>query len=109
MNMNLKKNKQELVYFDDWLKERLKNPKFRMGYDQARLAVRLGFKIHLLRKRLRLTQSQLAKRMGTQQQAIARLESGEYQGFTLKTLGKVAEAMGLELVIDLKSKRRKAM
>ncbi len=107
--MNMKKNKQKMVYFDDWLKERLKDPKFRMGYEHARLAVRLGFKIHQLRKRLKLTQAQLARRMRTQQQAIARLESGEYEGFTLKTLGKVAEAMGVELVVDLKSKRRKAM
>jgi transcriptional regulator with XRE-family HTH domain len=45
--------------------------------------------------------------MGTSQQAVARLESGEYEGFTLKTLEKVAEALGADLVIDLHAPARK--
>jgi hypothetical protein len=32
--------------------------------------------------------------MGTSQQAISRIESGGYEGFTLTTLEKVAEAEG---------------
>jgi len=38
--------------------------------------------------------------MGTSQQAILRIESGEYEGFTLKTLEKVAEATGMKVKID---------
>jgi transcriptional regulator with XRE-family HTH domain len=37
--------------------------------------------------------------MGTSQQAISRLESGEYEGFTLKTLEKIAEVTGTRVEI----------
>jgi len=43
---------------------------------------------------------QLAKLMGTSQQAISRIESGEYEGFTLKTLEKIAEATGTRVKIE---------
>jgi transcriptional regulator with XRE-family HTH domain len=42
----------------------------------------------------------LAKLMGTSQQAISRIESGEYEGFTLKTLEKIAEATGTRVKIE---------
>ena len=42
----------------------------------------------------------LAKLMGTSQQAISRIESGEYEGFTLKTLEKIAEATGMRVKIE---------
>lgn len=38
--------------------------------------------------------------MGTSQQAVSRLESGEYKGFSLKTLEKLAEATGTRLKIE---------
>lgn len=94
--------KEKLRYFDDWLKEKLKDPRFRKGYPEARLAIRLGYKIYKLRKKLGLTQAQLAQRMGTRQQAIARLERGDYEGFSLKTLQRIAEATKTDLVIDFR-------
>lgn len=97
--------KQKMAYFDDWLKERLKNPAFRKGYEHARVAIHLGYKIHQLRKKLGLTQAELARKMGTKQQAIARLERGDYEGFTLKTLERIAEATRTELVIDFRKSR----
>ena len=47
-----------------------------------------------------LSQQELAKLMGTSQQAISRIESGEYEGFTLKTLEKIAEATGMRVKIE---------
>ena len=38
--------------------------------------------------------------MGTSQQAISRIESGKYEGFTLKTLEKIAEATGMRVKIE---------
>lgn len=96
------KQKQRMRYFDDWLKEKLRDRRFRKGYEHARLAVRLGYKIHQLRRKLGLTQGQLAERMATKQQAIARLERGDYEGFTLKTLERIAKATKTELVIDFR-------
>jgi transcriptional regulator with XRE-family HTH domain len=57
-------------------------------------------KIAELRDQKGLSQQELAKLMGTSQQAISRIESGEYEGFTLKTLEKIAEATGMRLRIE---------
>jgi transcriptional regulator with XRE-family HTH domain len=57
-------------------------------------------KITTLREKRGLSQQQLANLMGTSQQAISRIESGEYEGFTLKTLEKIAEATGTRVKID---------
>jgi ribosome-binding protein aMBF1 (putative translation factor) len=99
--------KMKLGKFEDWLKKELKDPKFRKGYDQEKRALFLSYRILTLRERLGLSQKEMAKRMATSQQAVARLESGEYEGFTLKTLEKVAEALGAELVVDLRRPARK--
>ena len=93
---------QKLDYFDDWLKRKLRNPKFHEGYEEARLAIRLGYQIYQLRTKQGLTQARLARTMGTKQQAIARLEKGDYEGFTLKTLLKIAEATKTHLVVDFR-------
>ena len=53
-----------------------------------------------LREKRGLSQQQLAERMGTSQQAISRIESGEYGGFTLKTPEKIAEATGTRVKIE---------
>jgi len=52
-----------------------------------------------------MTQAELAARIGSTQPAMARLEAG---GITpsLETLHRIAEALRLELVIDLRPPRR---
>lgn len=50
----------------------------------------------LIRARADLSQAELAKRMGTSQSAIARLESGRSRPST-RTLRKFAEATGMKL------------
>jgi transcriptional regulator with XRE-family HTH domain len=56
-----------------------------------------------------MSQSQLAKVIGTRQPAISRLEQGEFNNVTLSTLLKVANALDLDLNISLKVKRIKDM
>jgi ribosome-binding protein aMBF1 (putative translation factor) len=101
------KRKMKLGRFEEWLKKELKDPKFRRGYEQEKRGVFLSYRILTLREKLGWSQKVLAERMGTSQQAVARLESGEYEGFTLKTLEKVAEALGAELIVDLRGPARK--
>jgi transcriptional regulator with XRE-family HTH domain len=69
-------------------------------YQEERQALKLAIKIAELREKKGLSQQQLAKLMGTSQQAISRIESGEYEGFTLKTLEKIAEATGMRVNIE---------
>ena len=101
------KTKMKLGRFEDWLRNELKDPRFRKGYDQDKRAIFLSYRILTLREKLGLSQKQVAIRMGTSQQAVARLESGEYEGFTLKTLEKLAGALDAELVVDIRRPVRK--
>ena len=86
--------------FKSRLREDLKDPEFKRHYEEEKQALQLAMKITALREQKGLSQQQLAKLMGTSQQAISRIESGEYEGFTLKTLEKVAEATGMKVKID---------
>lgn len=99
--------KTKVRYFEDWLEEELKDPKFRKYYEQYRQALAVGYEIAKLRHRLRLSQGELARRMGTTQQVISRLESGSYTGVTLKTLERLAKATGTELRVSFKTAHKK--
>lgn len=86
--------------FQNRLREDLKEPEFRAHYLEERQALKLAMKIAELREKKGLSQQQLAKLMGTSQQAISRIESGKYEGFTLKTLEKIAEVTGMRVKIE---------
>lgn len=83
------------------LKRRRQTEASRSAYVEAEVAFRLGARVKAERDRLGLTQAELAKRMGTTQPTIARLEAG---GVTpsLDTLHRAANALGLELVVDFR-------
>lgn len=52
-----------------------------------------------LRIASRMTQEELARRLGSKQPDIARLEDADYQGHTARTLKETAEALGVEIVV----------
>ena len=86
--------------FKSRLQEDIKDPEFKAYYQEERQALKLAMKIAELRNQKGLTQQELARLMGTSQQAISRIESGDYEGFTLKTLEKIAEATGMRVKIE---------
>lgn len=86
-------------YFDDYLKEEMKDKEFRELFQQEYQKLMIGFKIAKLREKAGLSQRQLARKIHTSQQAISRLESGTYTGYTLSVLEKIALAMGRTLDI----------
>ena len=92
--------KSKVRTFQSRLREDIKDPEFKAHYEEERQALKLAMKIAELREKKGLSQQQLAKLMGTSQQAISRIESGEYEGFTLKTLEKIAEATGMRIKIE---------
>jgi predicted transcriptional regulator len=73
----------------------------------AKEAFEIAARIREAREHLGLTQADLAARIGSTQPAIARLEAG---GVTpnLDTLRRIAEALGLELIVDLRRARHTA-
>jgi DNA-binding XRE family transcriptional regulator len=92
--------KEKVRTFRSRLRGDLKDLEFRAHYQEERQALQLAMKIARLREKKGLSQQQMAKLMGTSQQAVSRIESGEYEGFTLKTLEKIAEATGTKVKIE---------
>jgi len=76
----------------------------RVGYRQAKAAFELAERVRQARERLGITQAELAQRIGSTQPAMARLEAG---GSTpsFDTLRRIAAALGLELVVELRARR----
>jgi ribosome-binding protein aMBF1 (putative translation factor) len=66
------------------------------AYAAAALAGELAELVHNLRDRAGLTQAELARRMGTTQSSIARIESGGSLP-TVEMLARLARAMGISL------------
>jgi ribosome-binding protein aMBF1 (putative translation factor) len=72
------------------------------AHEEACQAYELGVLVRDARVAADLSQSKLAKRVGTSQSAIARLESGGAQP-TIATLRRIATAIGVDLVIEFRS------
>lgn len=85
------------------LKARLMaDPAFKAEYEKADAEFAIIEALVLARTRAKLSQAELAKRIGTTQSAIARLEGGGVSP-SLSTLRRYAEATGARLKIDLVS------
>ncbi len=93
-------DKFEPVDFNDSLKEALKDPEWKKGYDA--LEVEFSIIEQVIRKRLEkgLSQKQLAEKVGTKQSAIARLEGGTTNP-SVAFLEKVSKALGGKLQISI--------
>src|SRR5207302_10198624 len=77
----------------------------REGYRRAKQDFELAERVRQARERVGMTQAELASRIGSTQPAVARLEAG---GITpsLHTLRRIAAALDLELIVDLRPVRR---
>lgn len=78
-----------------------KNPSLKEGLNRAGKAWEIAFQIISLREKAGLTQKDLAELVGTKQSNIARLESADYSGYTLKTLDKITTALKAKLEIKI--------
>ncbi|MHB1510370.1 MAG: helix-turn-helix domain-containing protein [Acidimicrobiales bacterium] len=85
--------------WDEVKRELADSPARRRGYERTGRTIRLAMEIHELREKRGLSQRELAERLGTTQSAVARLEAGNVSP-SLPTLDKVAEALGVELVVS---------
>jgi len=85
-----------------WLEEKLKDRKFRKGFEQEYEKLSIGEQLVRLRLQANLTQAQVAKRIGTTASAISRYENSEYDRYEIQTLRKIVEACGgqLRLVME---------
>ncbi|CDN49374.1 helix-turn-helix domain-containing protein [Neorhizobium galegae] len=86
----------------DLKKKLMSNPEFREEYEKADAEFQLIEELVRARTKANLSQVELAKRIGTTQSAIARLEGGGVSP-SLSTLRRYAEATGSKLEINLVS------
>ncbi len=102
------KRKGKAVPLDLRIGKELTSPAFKKAFHKELGRTRLADQITTLREKLGLTQSELARKVGTTQSGIARLENPNYANYSLKTLEKVAHALGARLVVGLEENRRHA-
>jgi transcriptional regulator with XRE-family HTH domain len=91
--------------FDLYLEEQLKDPDFTERFKKAGEAWDVALNLAALRKASGLSQKELAKRVGTSQQQISRLESPSYEGHSLSMLRRVADVLGARIHIEIQPKK----
>jgi DNA-binding XRE family transcriptional regulator len=78
------------------------------GLEEARANDEVARKILALRTKARLTQTQLAKLVGTTASVICRLEDADYEGHSLAMLRRIAAALNKKVEIRFVPIRRSA-
>ena len=90
---------EKAVDFQEYLAEKLKNHRFKKYYDEYGKQLEIAYQILKLRKQKHMSQVGLAKKIGTRQSDVARMETGR-QNFTTETLQKIASAFKRDLKVE---------
>ena len=96
-----------MARISDMHKKWMKEPKYKKAYDALEEEFVLAAAVMDVRNRAGLTQEELARKIGTTQPVVARLESGRSRP-SMRTLERLADATGSRLLISfapLKAKR----
>jgi transcriptional regulator with XRE-family HTH domain len=94
--------------FDLYLGEQLKDPGFKEKFRKAGEPWDVAIQLASLRKASGLSQKELAKRVGTSQQQISRLESPSYKGYSLSMLRRVADVLGATVRVEIQGKKQQS-
>jgi transcriptional regulator with XRE-family HTH domain len=81
------------------LHEKLKNPKYREAFLSSRIAQIIAAQVKVMRQKKEMSQKDLARELGTSQNAIYRLENPKYGRPNISTLRKVASFFDVGLVV----------
>ena len=99
--LKVKRKIRKSTNYEDFKAQLLQDSEVRQEYEALEPQFNLLRQIIARRNELQLSQKQLAKRIGTEQSAISRLESG-YANASVKTWYKIAKALDADLEISLK-------
>jgi ribosome-binding protein aMBF1 (putative translation factor) len=77
---------------------------YRKSFARTLQQVDLALLVREMRENADLTQAELAKKVGTTQSVIARLEDAEYSGHSLTMLERIAAACGVALKLHAEKK-----
>ena len=81
-----------------------KSASYRKAFARTLHQVDLALLVREMREDADLTQAQLAKKVGTAQSVIARLEDAEYAGHSLRMLERIAAVCGVALKLHAEKK-----
>jgi ribosome-binding protein aMBF1 (putative translation factor) len=84
--------------------EHMKDLEFKKAWHDLDPEIELIESMVKAREKVGLTQAELAKKIGTKQPALSRLERGGFSKATVETLKKIAKALDAKLVIKLQTK-----
>jgi predicted XRE-type DNA-binding protein len=94
--------------FMQWIDGQLaRDPEFRRHVEVALTELRLEQDLAALRAARGLSQAQLARLLGVSQPAVAKLESGKAKNLQVKTLVRVATALGGRVRIEIQPAARR--
>ncbi len=93
--------KQKLTDYELYLKKFLKKSEHKKMFDDYGRQLEISYQLLQLRKRKKLSQQTLAKKVGTTQSNIARMEAGK-QNFSLSTLVKLARVFDKRLEVHFR-------
>lgn len=91
--------------FKKHLDEQMKDPAFKKVWHDLDAEIELLDSMIKAREKAGITQEELAKKIGTKQPALSRLECGGFKKATVETLKKIADALDAKLVIKLQAKK----
>lgn len=86
--------------FRERLKKDLKDPEFKKAFNEEDVFSSIAIQIARIREQKHLTQSGLAKKLHTTQQTVSRLEDVKDDGYSVKTLVKIASTFHRRLKVE---------
>ena len=92
--------RDEMIPAEQVLADQLRDPEFRDEWERTALARDVSLRLIAYRAEHGLTQTALARQLGMQQPAIARLEAGEHEP-SFSMLQRLARHLGMEFHITI--------
>ncbi|OGW55046.1 MAG: hypothetical protein A2Z46_05215 [Nitrospirae bacterium RBG_19FT_COMBO_55_12] len=89
----------------EYIAEQMKNPQFKKAWEDLDPEFQVLKAMIKAREKTGISQAELARRVGTKQSVISRLERGAFSKATLETIKKMADALDMRLEIKLHHKK----
>ena len=89
----------------EYIAEQMRNPQFKKAWEDLDPEFQVLKAMIKAREKTGISQAELARRVGTKQSVISRLERGAFSKATLETIKKMADALDMRLEIRLHHKR----
>ena len=89
----------------EYIAEQMRDSEFKKAWDDLDPEFQVLKAMIKAREKTGVSQAELARRVGTRQSVISRLERGGFSKATLETIKKVADALDMRVEIKLRHKR----